>query len=462
MENNKKKFRLVDAVLMAVVVVLVVESTAPAAAIGPSQFFWWAFLLIFFFMPYGLISSELGTSYDGEGGLYDWVKKAFGKRAGGRVAWFYWINFPIWMASLAILFTNTGAQIFSIDASGIASTIVQLGFIWIVSFICLSKISDAKWILNSAAFMKAFIMLSLGGLGIYTAITHGAANEFTLQTMAPNLDSSSLAFLSVLIFNFMGFEVVASMAPEMDNPQRDIPKALILGGLLITFFYIFGAFGIGVAIPASEIAPDAGLIDSFMLLVDNQLFITVVGLMFMYTLASNLISWAFGVNYVASYCAEDGALPKAFATKLKSNGMPLGPVIINGVVASALVIIMPLLNNEDLFWSFFALNVVTLLLSYLYMFPAFLKLRKIDPDTERPFKVKGSNAFLSAITYIPFALILITVTLTLLPLSELLGGGTSAFMEALPDYIPLIIGSLIAIVVGEIIVTYCINKGEKS
>ena len=86
--KEKKKFRLFDAVLMAVVVILVVESAAPAAAIGSSQFFWWGLLLILFFLPYGLISAELGTTYDGEGGIYDWVKKAYGRKWGARVALF--------------------------------------------------------------------------------------------------------------------------------------------------------------------------------------------------------------------------------------------------------------------------------------------------------------------------------------------------------------------------------------
>ncbi|WOO86556.1 APC family permease [Mollicutes bacterium LVI A0039] len=459
--DKKKKFRLVDAVLMSVVVVLVVESTASSAAIGPSQFFWWIFLLICFFLPYGLISSELGTTYDGEGGLYDWVKKAYGRRAGGRVAWYYWINYPIWMVSLAILFTDTGAQIFGLEANSIVVVLIQLIFVWVVCLVSLSKISDAKWILNSAAFMKAFIMLSLGGLGIYTAINHGVANEFTLQTMTPTFDSSSLAFLSVLIFNFMGFEVVASMAPEMDNPQRDIPKALVLGGSLIALFYMVGAFGMSAAIPVSEISPDAGLLDSFSALTTSNIFIIIIGLMFMYTLASNLISWAYGVNYVAMYCAEDGALPKIFAKRLKSNDMPLGAVLVNGVMASVLILIIPFIDNQDIFWSFFALNVVTLLASYLYMFPAFLKLRKVDPTTERPFRVKGSDGFLKLITFMPFVLIILTVILTLIPLPDLISGGPAAFMEAIPGYIPLILGSIAAFICGEVIVSKCIKKGEK-
>lgn len=458
---KEKKFKLIDAVLMSVVVVLVVESTASTAAIGPSQFFWWIFLLGFFFMPYGLISSELGTAYDDEGGLYDWVKRAYGKKAGGRVAWYYWINYPIWMASLAILFTNTAVDILNLNLNSLAILIVQLMFIWTVCISSLSKISDAKWILNTAAIFKAIIMLSLGGLGIYTAINYGVANEFSLDTLKPTLDSDSLAFLSVLIFNFMGFEVVATMAPQMDNPQRDIPRALLLGGILITFFYMFGAFGMTVAIPTNQISADAGLIDSFSVLIKNNVFIVVIGLMFMWTLISNLLSWAYGVNYVAMYCARDGVLPKIFASSLKKNDMPFGVVVINGALATALVLILPFINNEDVFWSFFALNVITLLMAYLYMFPAFLKLRKIDPNHKRPFKVKGSKSWLMFITYSPFVLIIMTVMLTLLPITELISGSMQSFSVALPSYLPLIIGTLIAVIIGEIIINYCIKQEEK-
>lgn len=129
MENGKKKFRLFDAVLMSVVVILVVESAAPAAAIGTSQFFWWIFLLVMFFLPYGLISSELGTTYAGDGGLYDWVKKAFGPRWGGRLAWLYWINYPIWMASLAVLFAQVAGTILKLKFNTLTSIIIQLVFV---------------------------------------------------------------------------------------------------------------------------------------------------------------------------------------------------------------------------------------------------------------------------------------------------------------------------------------------
>ena len=177
METGKKKFKLFDAVLMSVVVILVVESAAPAAAIGTSQFFWWIFLLGLFFLPYGLISSELGTTYTGDGGLYDWVKQAFGSRWGGRLAWLYWINYPIWMASLAVLFTQVAETIFNLKLGTWLAVGIQLIFVWFVVIVGNQPASESKWIMNLAAFAKIFTILSLTGLGIYVAVTRGVANS---------------------------------------------------------------------------------------------------------------------------------------------------------------------------------------------------------------------------------------------------------------------------------------------
>ena len=60
-----KKFNLGSVILSVICVVFVAEAAAPVAAIGNSQFFWWLFMIIAFLLPYGLISSELGTTYQG-------------------------------------------------------------------------------------------------------------------------------------------------------------------------------------------------------------------------------------------------------------------------------------------------------------------------------------------------------------------------------------------------------------
>lgn len=445
-----KKFHLFDAVLMSVVVILVVESIAPAAAIGTSQYFWWIFLLIFFFIPYGLISSELGAAYNGDGGLYDWVKNAFGIRWGGRLAWLYWINYPIWMASLAVLFEQVITQIFSIQINTWIAVLIELVFVWVVVLIGNKPVSESKWIMNLAAFSKIFIILSLAVLGFYVAFTRGVANHFTLRNMLPQLNLNSLSNLSVIIYNFLGFEVVATLADNMSNPKKQIPQAIIYGGILIALFYLLAAFGMGVAIPTSKLSASSGLLDGFLLLIGHKnWFVILIGFLFMYALASEMVSWALGVNYVADYAAKNKSLPAIFAKEDKQ-GMPVGTGYLNGIIASILVIIAPFIPNQDIFWAFFSLNIVALVLSYTMMFPAFLKLRKIDPDHKRPFKVPGGKVIINLITWIPEVLLFVTVFLTAVPLN------TSA--SELDSKLPILIGTIVTLVIGEIVVRVTTRK----
>lgn len=449
MSTKVKKFRLFDAVLAAVCIVLVVESSAPAAAIGNAQFFWWIFLLIGFFLPYGLISAELGTTYEGEGGIYDWVERAFGKRWGSRVAWYYYINFSLWMGSLAVLFTDIISVLTGRDFPLLLTVLLQLAFIWIIVIMSNYKISESKWILNIAAILKAFLMLTIGGLGIYVAITRGSANEFTLSSFLPSFTSGGLSYVSVIMFNFLGFEVVTTFASEMQNPNREIPRAIVLGGLIIAFFYLLSAFGIGVAVPTDELSASGGILDSFNLLLGGNggIFLTVVGLIFLYTLVANLLSWSLGVNNVACYAAERNALP-TFLSKRDSRGLPIGANLTNGIIASAIVLIAPFIPSEDVFWSFFALNMITLLLSYVLLFPAFLRLRRIDPDIERPFRVGGGKIRLTLMTYVPMILLILAIIFSIIPMNG----------AEIPDKMPLLIGTLIAILIGEIIAASTASK----
>ncbi|MFW6676088.1 APC family permease [Lacrimispora sp. AGF001] len=445
-EAPKKKFRLIDAIMTVICVVFVAEAAAPVAAIGNSQYFWWIFLLITFLLPYGLISSELGTTYEGDGGMYDWVSKAFGNKWGGRVSWYYWINFPLWMASLALMFPNIISLLTGTEMGLVPSLLIELAFVWIIVLISFNSICDSAWILNGAAAIKILIAVTLGILGIYGAVTHGVANEYTLSSMLPKFDLNSLSYISVILFNCLGFEVVCTFAGDMENPKKQIPQSIIAGGLVIAAIYIFMAFGIGVAIPSDQISTSTGLVASVQILTGSTrgVIVIAVAIGFLLTLFGNMISWSLGVNNVAAYSAENGDMPGVFKIRSKKTNMPIGSAVMNGLVASLVLIIAPFMPNEDLFWSFFALNLVMFLLSYLPVFPAFIKLRKTDADTERPFKVPGSPLFLKILASLPMILIVVALIFTAIPLSF--------DTETLTSKLPITIGAVIFIIIGEVIV----------
>ena len=454
MEKKKKKFKLFDAILATVCITLVAESVTPTAAIGNSQYFWWIFLIIAFCIPYGMISAELGTTYPSEGGMYDWVKRAFGAKMASRVAWNYWINFPLWIASLAVAVTDVVAGIFDIELNIFWLLVLQLGYTWLVSILGTKRIGESKWIVNIGTFCKILFMVGLGILGIYVFIKTGeSANPIeSAMDLLPTMDLLGLSFLSVIIFNFLGFEVVATFVDDMENPKREIPKALIIGGVLMALFYILPATGVNIAMSLEE-AEAAGITDSFLILLTRiginaditRAIVIIVGLMFIYTMVANIVSWSFGVNSVAKYSADDGGLPKVFS-KTNKEGVPYMSSIMNGIVASVIIIIGIILGEvsesaSNLFWTFFSLSLVTLLISYIPLFLSFIKLRKTD-KTERVYRVPGGKVMTALMAYVPFILLVLSVIFTL-------------FGDFSKDYIssniPLIIGVVVSVIIQEIL-----------
>ena len=448
---EKNQFRLADVILSVICVVFVAEAAAPVASIGNSQYFWWGFMILAFLLPYGLIAAELGTAYAGDGGLYDWIHAAYpqGKWA-ARASWYYWINFPLWMASLAVMCPELLRDITGRQMGTIASLAVQLLFIWIVTLIACYPVCDSIVILNVSAVIKILLALLVGGLGVWYISRYGFVNDMSARTFLPSFDLTSLSYISVIIFNFLGFEVVCTFAGSMSEPKKQIPQSIVTGGIVIAAIYLFSAFGIGAAVDVREISVDSGLIDAVSLILgaDGGVLVGVVALLFLVTLFGNMISWSMGVNSTAALAADHNDMPRIFAKRWAKNNMPVGSAIASGVVASGVCILGVLIEmvtpDSSLFWSFFALNLVMLLLSYLPVFPAFLKLRRVDAKTPRPFRVPGSDAALRCIVYVPMALIIISIIFTAVPLSF--------DPETLKSFLPITIGTILSAAIGEVLI----------
>jgi len=446
----QKKIKLSDVILSVICVVFVAEATAPVAVLGNSQFFWRLFMIAAFLVPYGLISSELGTAYRGNGGLYDWIRLAFpGTRWGARAAWWYWLNFPLWMASLAVMVPDLISLAFGIPFGIGEQLAIQLAFILIVNVIACYPVCDSVFILNGCALIKVGLALLVGGMGIFYIAQNGFVNDMRFSTFLPSFNLDSLSSISVIIFTMLGFEVVCTFSEDMDDPKKQIPQAIIIGGLVIAGIYLLGGFGIGAVIPADEVDAASGLIEAVILMrgQDRGLFISTVTILFAITLFGNMISWSLGINNTACYAAEQGDMPALFTKRWAKNNMPVGAAIVNGLVAAVvcmLGVIMKLIAPESqLFWTFFALNMVLLLMSYLPIFPAFLKLRRTDPHTERPFRVAGSPAALKVMAYVPMFLVALSILFCAVPLSF--------DSETLASVLPITVGTVLSVLIGEVL-----------
>lgn len=448
--------RRFDATLFTVCAILVIDQLAAAASIGTSSIFWWVFTLFLFFIPYALISAELGAAYPEEGGIYAWVRRAYGPRWGARTSWLYWINVALWMPSVYVLFAGMFAQMFAPEMSLWAKIGIGIVLTWVTVYINIISLDVGKWVPNVGAVVKAGIMLSIGIGGVVYAMGHGVANDFSLRAMAPSWEAG-LAFLPVIVYNFMGFELMSGASEEMTNPQRDVPRAIIISGLLIAAFYLLATVGILIALPVEDIGLIEGLLDSLHGLFDGYgwggAFVTMLGIGALFTFVANMVTWTIGANRSASEAADRGDLPAVFGKLHPTHRTPANAAIITGIISTAVIVLYGFLASsaEDLFWTIFAFSSIVFLLPYLLMFGAFLALRRKDASHPRPYRVPGGQGV---------ARLLVTLCIVFILQAIVLFIWVPGSQFDLNSGLGIVVGVIATIIVGEVLIQRALSRGE--
>jgi len=385
-----------DLILFSVSAVLTIDSLASTASMGVVWFTWWAITMVVFFVPYALITAELGAAWPGEGGLYVWVREAMGPRWGSTAAWFYWINNAYYIPSVYLVFAATFDGIFLGTGSVWLQAAIAIVLTWLTVGIGVLRLEVSKWIPNLGALVKLAIMVSLGVLGLASVLNgRPPANSFTLAGFVPRW-SDSLAFLPVLLYNTLGLELMSAAGEEMKEPQRDVPRAVLLSGVMIASIYVMGVLGILLAVPVRDLSLVTGTWDALAALgrpwgSAGATLALALGIGFLYACIANIVTWSLGVNRVAAAAAEEGSLPAILGRLHRRFKTPYMAFVIMGAISTALLVGNAALSrsSSNIFWMIFKLSSLCFLISYLMVFPAFVILRRTRPDQTRPYRVPG-------------------------------------------------------------------------
>jgi amino acid transporter len=265
--------------------------------------------------------------------------------------------------------------------------------VWTVVYLGRKNITVSDLVTNTGALIKTLLFLLLGLFGILYAMRFKLANNFAPANWRITWDST-LALMPVVVYNFLGFELVSSFSDKLENPRKNIPRAIFLSGILIAFLYILSAFGMLAIFRANEINIVTGISDAFRALVSRTMgqefvwlysFLIIIFLLSLYTF---VFAWAYGANCVIAETGLDKKV-KFLGHKHPKHGSPDYAFMIMGSIGTVLIIgnSIGMPNIQQVFWTIFALSSIIFLLPYCVMFPAVLRLRRLYPDKERPYTI---------------------------------------------------------------------------
>jgi amino acid transporter len=390
-----KSLRRFDMVFFTVCAFVGLDTLGSVAKNGPQGFLWLVILALVFVAPYMLLIAEVGSAFTQEGGPYEWTKLAFGRLHGGIAAILYWVTNPLWVGgSLAFIATDAWrANIFKIGTATPGDYLFKLLFIWISIGVAIISLKHGKWIPNFGALLR-FVVLGFFSLTVIIyGFKHGVAG-FQFSQISPTR-AIFFGLVPLLLFNYVGFELQNGAAEEMENPQRDVPLSILRSGIAGVLMYVIPIFCILLVLPAKAVTGIGGFIDAVTLTFHGvyggaaHALLIVMTLSFVGALVTSGAVWMIGSDRIQAVAAYDGAFIPFFGVFNKRLGTPVRVNVLSGIASSAFSIsAIYLLKNQSTASAFTVvldIAISTTLLSYLWIFPAALKLRYTHPDVHRPY-----------------------------------------------------------------------------
>ncbi|MEN3341254.1 MAG: glutamate:GABA antiporter, partial [Actinomycetota bacterium] len=391
-----KSLRRFDMVFFTICAFVGLDTLGTVAKNGPEGFLWLVVLAVVFVAPYMLLMAEVGAAFTQEGGPYEWTKMAFGRLHAGIAAILYWVTNPLWVGgSLAFIAADSWtANISKIGTATWGDYVFKLVFIWISIGVAIISLRYGKWIPNFGAILRGVVLGFFSITVIAYGIRHGVAG-FSLGKLTPTR-AIFFGLVPVLLFNYVGFELQNGAAEEMENPQRDVPLSVLRSGITGVLMYVIPIFCILVVLPASKVTGIGGFIDAVTLTFKGvyggaaHALLVVMTLCFIGALVTSGAVWMIGSDRIQAVAAYDGAFIPFFGVFNRKLGTPVRVNVLSGITSSVFAVVAIYMlkssSTSAAFTVVLDIAISTTLISYLWIFPAALKLRYTHPHVHRPYR----------------------------------------------------------------------------
>lgn len=397
MKKNMSWFTMAILTATAVANVRGLPAMAPY---GWASIFLYALPALVFMVPIALVAAELASGW--KGGVFVWVKEAYGERLGFVAIWQQWVQNVVWYPAQLAFFASALAYVFnpSLANDGMFTGVVILVVYWLSTLIAFRGISAFAFV-GSKGFILGTIIPSLGLIvfGLAYLFTDGTSHIATPTAEAFIPKYAGLASIVLIVSNFLsyaGMEMNAVHVNDMDNPTKNFPKAILWSSIIILLIFIPPTLAISLGIPASSINLTQGALqafDVFFIHLGMPWGTTVIALLIVIGILASVVTWIPGPSRGLLMVAKEGYLPP-WLQKTNKAGMQQNIMIAQGIIVTILSFFFAFSSSvQSVFWIFSTMAVQLYLIMYMIMFLAAMKLRRDQPNVVRGFKTPAIKFF---------------------------------------------------------------------
>lgn len=345
---------------------------AALAAYGSISLLGWVFSSIGAFLLAKIFSHLSKLMPRADGGPYAYTREGLGDFAGFLVAWGYLISTWTTNAAIAVALVSALSTFFPVLASNaVAAVLTGLGAIWFLTWV------NTRGIVASGKFQLVTTVLKIIPL---LAVAVGGLFFIQFKNFIP-FNASGTSHLSAItatttltFFAFLGIECATIPSGSVDNPEKTISRATLLGTFTATVIYILSSISVMGMIPAKELQ------HSVTPFADAAVFMWGSGAS--YLVSAGVVIAALGAlngfiliqGQVPFAIAKDHLFPPVFG-KQNKNGVPAMGIIIGSIVVSVMMAMNYTKGLAEQFKFLILLSTLTVLVPYLFSTAAYVIIR---------------------------------------------------------------------------------------
>lgn len=335
----------------------------------------------------GLVWAELGAAMPEAGGSYVFLREIYGRERGGRFVSFLYIwqlgfSAPLSIASGCIGFAEYAAFVFP----GLHGTLLHIPRTsFLAAAVCMLLVvllwRDVRTIARMAWVLFAGVMGAMA-IVITAGFTHFHPH---LLRMSPHALALSPAFFAglgsatlIATYDYWGYYNVCFLGGEVRDPDRTIPRAVLLSIAAVAALYIAMNISVLGVIPAAEMRRT--VVADMVARTLGSTTAQVMALLIMWTALSSVFALLFGYSRVPYAAALDGNYFRVFAHLHPRRKFPDLSLLALGLVATAFCFL-------TLAQAIAALVVIRIVLQYVLQQVGVILLRIREPNRPRPFRM---------------------------------------------------------------------------
>jgi len=420
---STKKISFLSLVLLIVAAIDSIRNLPASALFGSALIFFFLFSAIIFLIPTSLVAAELSATFPEKGGVYHWVHKAFGEKLAMLAIWLQWINTMVWYPTILSFIAGTAAYLINPDLVQDKGYLVVsiLVVFWGLTIINLRGIHFSARVNSICALVGTIFpllfLIALGALWVFS----GKPLQISLdkETIFPSLSqTTSWVSLIAIMASFLGMELSGVHVNEINEPQRNFPRAVLLASLFILLSMVFGSLSIAFVLPEKEINLVSGVMQvftNFFEVFGMAHLIPVLTVLIVVGSIGGITNWLLAPAKGLLHAAEFGYLP-AFFQKKNRHGVASNILLAQAVLVSLFCLIFLLVPSVNAFyWFLTALSTELYMIMYILMFFAALKLHFKYVNRPKVFKIPGKNIGMYATCLLGLFGCLATILVSFLP-----------------------------------------------